>query len=133
MARFAEDALAEIPLFSHLSQRALRKLARSVIEDRYEAGTTIVREGGTTSTMFVVMEGEAKVVRDGRTISKRRPGEFFGELAMIDGRARAASVIAETPIRLLVLRQDMLRKLVMNDPRVAWAMLQSLSSRLRGE
>jgi hypothetical protein len=121
------------PALSHLSKRELRKLAQNVVEDRYEAGTTIVRQGGTTSTLFVVLEGEAKVVREGRTISRRRPGEFFGEIALIDGRARAASVVAETPMRCLVLHQESLRRLLTSDPAVAWAMLQSLAIRLRGE
>jgi CRP-like cAMP-binding protein len=113
--------------------RQLRKLARNVVEHRYDAGTTIVREGGRTETLFVVLEGEAKVVRNGRTISRRRPGEFFGEIAVIDGRPRAATVVAETPLRCLVLERDALRRLAMSDPRVAWALLESLATRLRGE
>jgi CRP-like cAMP-binding protein len=129
----ATDVLSGIPLFSHLSMRQLRKLARSVVEHRYDAGTTIVREGGRTETLFVVLEGDAKVVRNGRTISRRRPGEFFGEIAVIDGRPRAATVVAETPLRCLVLERDALRRLVMSDPRVAWALLESLATRLRGE
>jgi CRP-like cAMP-binding protein len=129
----ATDVLSGIPLFSHLSMRQLRKLARNVVEHRYEPGTTIVREGGRTATLFVVLEGEVKVVRNGRTISRRRPGEFFGEIAVIDGRPRAASVVAETPLRCLVLERDSLQRLVMSDPRVAWALLESLATRLRGE
>ena len=133
MPASASEVLSGIPLFSHLSKRELRKLAQSVVEDRYEAGTTIVQQGGNTSTLFVVLEGEAKVVQQGRTISRRRQGEFFGEISMIDGRKRAASVVAETPMRCLVLQRDALRKLVMSDPGVAWAMLESLATRLRGE
>jgi CRP-like cAMP-binding protein len=133
MAPSAIDTLSSIPLFAHLSMRQLRKLSRSVGEHRYEPGTTIVREGGRTATLFIVLEGEVKVVRNERTISRRRPGEFFGEIAVIDGRHRAATVVAETPIRCLVLERESLRKLVMSDPRVAWALLESLATRLRGE
>ncbi|MGZ5292264.1 MAG: cyclic nucleotide-binding domain-containing protein [Actinomycetota bacterium] len=133
MPQSTSEALSRIRLFSHLSTRDLRKLAKAVVEHRYEAGTTIVRQGGTTSTLFIVLEGEAEVVKDERTVSRRRPGEFFGELTVIDGRPRAASVIAETPMRCLVLSQESLRKLLMSDPGVAWAMLQSLPTRLRGE
>jgi CRP-like cAMP-binding protein len=128
-----DETLGRIPLFSHLSARQLRKLAKSVVEHTYEPGTTIVREGGRTATLFVVLEGEVKVVRGGRTISRRRPGEFFGEIALIDGRPRAASVVAETPIRCLVLEQATLKQLLMTDPHVAWALLESLATRLRGE
>lgn len=83
--------------------------------------------------MFVVLEGSAKVVRSGRTISHRGPGEFFGEISMLDGRPRAATVIAETPMRCMVLYQDSLRRLLMSDPKAAWALGESLATRLRGE
>jgi CRP/FNR family transcriptional regulator, cyclic AMP receptor protein len=127
------EALAQIPLFSNLSSRQLRKLQRGVTEHRYETDTTIVREGGRTTTLFVVLDGTAKVVRDGRTISRRKPGEYFGEISLIDGRPRAASVIAETPVQCLVLEQQALRKVLMSEPAASWALLQSLAARLRGE
>lgn len=129
----ALEALSTIPLFSRLSPRQIRQLQKSVTEHRYEPETTIVREGGRTATLFVVLEGSAKVVRSGRTISRRGPGEYFGEISLIDGRPRAASVISETFMRCLVMDQDSLRRLLMTEPQVAWALLQSLATRLRGE
>src|SRR5688500_12008580 len=101
MPTSALEALSSIPLFSRVPARQLRKLLKNVVEDRYEAETTIVREGGRTETLFVVLEGTARVERGGQTIAHRGPGEFFGEISMIDGRPRAASVIAETPMRCL--------------------------------
>ena len=92
--------LSQIPLFSNLSERRLRKLAGTAIEDSYESGDVIVREDGRTQTMFVILEGSAKVVRKGRTIAHRHEGDYFGEISMIDGR-RVASVVAETPMRCL--------------------------------
>jgi CRP/FNR family transcriptional regulator, cyclic AMP receptor protein len=127
------DSLASIPLFAKLSGRQQRKILKSAVEDRYEAGDIVVREGGKTDTMFILLDGSAKVVRNGRTISRRSPGEFFGEISMIDGRPRAASVIADTPMRCLVLHHDALRRLVTSDPQVAWSLLQSLAGRLRGD
>jgi CRP/FNR family cyclic AMP-dependent transcriptional regulator len=127
------EALSKIPLFSHLSSRQLRKLQRSTMEHRYESDTTIVRERARTTTLYVLLEGSVKIVRDGRTISRRDPGEYFGEIALIDGRPRAASVIAESPVRCLALQQEELRDLLMTDPDVSWALLQSLATRLRGE
>jgi CRP/FNR family transcriptional regulator, cyclic AMP receptor protein len=127
------EALSKIPLFSHLSSRQLRKLQRSTMEHRYESDTTIVRERDRTTTLYVLLEGSVKVIRNGRTISRRDPGEYFGEIALIDGRPRAASVIAESPVRCLALQQEELRKLLMTDPDVSWALLQSLATRLRGE
>ena len=127
----AFESLSSVPLFANLSARQLRKIARSTNEDRYEADDTIVREGGHTEMLFVVLEGTAKVIRNGRTIARRNPGEFFGEISMIDGRPRTASVVADTPVRCLVLYHDGLRKLVMDDPRMAWSLLLTLAGRLR--
>ena len=127
----AFESLSSVPLFANLSARQVRKIARSTNEDRYEAGDTIVREGGHTATLFVILEGTAKVVRKGRVIARRIPGEFFGEISMIDERPRLASVVADTPMRCLVLHHDGLRKLVMDDPRMAWSLLLTLAGRLR--
>lgn len=133
MSTPALDSLASIPLFANLSGRQRRKILRSAVEERYQAGDVVVREGGRTETMFIVLDGTAKVVRNGRTISRRSPGEYFGEISMIDGRPRAASVIADAPMRCLVLHHDELRRLVASDPQVAWPLLQSLAGRLRGD
>jgi CRP/FNR family transcriptional regulator, cyclic AMP receptor protein len=127
----ALESLAAIPLFANLSSRQLRKLARSATEDSYDAGSLIVQEGGRTETLFVILEGRARFERDGRKVGTRGAGDFFGEISMIDGRRRAASVIAETPMRCLVLYHDSLRKIAMEDPRVAWSLLQSLAGRVR--
>jgi CRP/FNR family cyclic AMP-dependent transcriptional regulator len=97
----AFESLSSVPLFANLTTRQLRKVARSATEDSYDAGGSIVREGGRTETLFVVLEGTARIVRDGRTIARRNPGEFFGEISMIDGRRRTASVVADTPMRCL--------------------------------
>ncbi len=122
--------LQQILLFSNLSERRLRKLAGTAVEDAYESGDVILSEGGRTETLFVILEGSAKVVRKGRTIAHRREGEYFGEISMIDGR-RVASVVAETPMRCLVLYHDDLKKLVCDDPSMAWELLKTLASRVR--
>ena len=127
------DALAAIPLFAHLSSRQLRRIASSTNEDAYEAGDVIINEGGRSQSMFVIVEGTASVVRDGQTLAQCIPGEFFGELSMIDQRPRAASVVADTPMRCLVLKHEVLRDIVMSDPQVAWSLLKTLASRLRDD
>ena len=127
----ALESLSKVPLFADLTNRQLRNLARGASEDSYDAGSSIVLEGGRTDTLFVILEGSAKIVRDGRTIARRNPGEFFGEISMIDGRRRMASVVADTPTRCLVLYHDVLRKLVMDDPTMAWSLLQTVAGRVR--
>ena len=128
----AFESLSNVPLFANLSTRQQRRVAHSTNDGRYDAGDIIVREGEHTETLFVILEGVAKVVRKGRTIARLGPGEFFGEISLIDGRPRVASVVADTPMRCLVLHHDGLRKLLMDDPQMAWSLLQTLASRLRG-
>jgi CRP-like cAMP-binding protein len=127
----AAESLAGIPLFAALGTRQLRKVAKTASDERYDAGDVVVREGGRTETLFVIVEGTAKVVRNGRTVAKRSAGEYFGEVSMIDRRPRGATVIAETPLRCLVLYHDSLRKLVIDEPQVAWCLLQTLAGRVR--
>ena len=127
------ESLSSIPLFANLSGRQLRKILRSANESRYEAGDVIVREGGRTQTLFVILDGTAKVVRNERVIRRPSAGEFFGEISMIDGRRRTASVIAETAMRCVVLHNDDLRTLAIGDPKMAWCLLQTLAGRLRDD
>jgi CRP/FNR family cyclic AMP-dependent transcriptional regulator len=125
------ESLSRVPLFASLTARQLRKVVRTSSEDSYAAGSSIVLEGGRTETLFVILEGTARITRNGRTVARRNAGEFFGEISMIDGRRRAASVVADTPMRCLVLYHDGLRKLVMDDPRMAWSLLLTLAGRVR--
>ena len=91
----------------------------------------MVREGGLTRTLFVIVEGTAKVIRNERTVARRSAGDVIGEISMIDLRPRAATVIAETPMVCLVLEHDDVRTLVMEDPRMAWSLLETIAGRLR--
>jgi CRP-like cAMP-binding protein len=125
------ESLSSIPLFAKLSARQLRKLSRTASEDHYEPGQVVVQKGGRTETLFVILDGTVRVVRNGRTIARRSSGEFFGEISMIDRRPRLASVIADTPTRCLVLYHDDLRRLVVAEPRMAWSLLETLAGRVR--
>jgi CRP-like cAMP-binding protein len=124
------ESISRVPLFANLTARQMRKVAKSASEDAYPAGSSIVLEG-CPETLFVILEGTARIIRNGRTVAKRNAGEFFGEISMIDGRRRAASVVADTPMRCLVLYHAGLRKLVMDDPGMAWSLLQTLAGRVR--
>ena len=126
----AFETLSNVPLFVNLSARQHRRVVRNTTESGYETGD-VVREGGHTETLFVILEGAAKVIRRGRTIARLGPGEFFGEISLIDGRPRVATVVADSPVRCLVLEHDGLRKLLLDDPQMAWSLLQTLASRLR--
>jgi CRP-like cAMP-binding protein len=127
------EALAEVPMFAFLPKRHLRRIARQMLDYEFEAGRTIVRQGENGETLFVLLEGRARVVRGGRAVARLRPGDFFGELAVLDDRPRTASVVADSPVRCVVLHRDELRKILAEEPRAAWALLRAMAGRLRGD
>ena len=129
----ALEALARIPLFPSLSKRDLGRIRKGMLDYHYPAGRTIVREGDRGETLFVVLVGNARVVRGGRTLARLGPGDFFGEIAVLDKRPRTASVIADSEVRCLVLHREELRKVLADQPRAAWNMLAELAGRVRGD
>jgi CRP/FNR family cyclic AMP-dependent transcriptional regulator len=124
-------ALATVPLFGELSKRALERIAKETDELGFEPGEVIVQEGSLGETLFVVLEGAAKVVRGGRTIAQLMPGDFFGELSALEPGPRTASVIAVTPVRVLRLFRHTLMALLERDPRLTIRLLEGVVRRLR--
>ena len=132
MSKRAREALAGVPLFASLPARHLRRVADLCEEQRFMAGATIVRAGDIGDTFYVILEGEARVVdRAGRTLSRLLPGDFFGEISLLDGGARTATVLAETPMALLKIDRAGVARIVKEDPGVGLRMLEELARRLR--
>jgi len=131
-----EEALAKVPLFSELGGKDLRQLAQSAVERRYRAGETIVDEGQAAVAFFVLIEGKAEVVRGAGSQHPRRVNEviaggYFGEMSLLDGERRAATVRAlEDCVCLVLSRWDFVGELRSN-PNMAVAMLPVLSRRIR--
>jgi CRP/FNR family transcriptional regulator, cyclic AMP receptor protein len=131
-----EEALAAIPLFSQLSRKDLTRLGRAVVERKYKKGETIVREGEQAVAFFVITKGKVEASHQAgsgksRALNTLGPGEAFGEMALLDGGPRAATVKAVEDSECLVLsRWDFVAELRTN-PHVAVAMLPVLSKRLR--
>lgn len=126
-----QEALAAAPLFSELPKRHLRSLALLSRVSSYPAGAEIVRQGTEGDTFYVLLEGEARVVKGRRTVGRMRPGEFFGELAIFDGEPRAASVVAEGPVLCLKLQGPDFRKLLLREPRLGLPIMTAMARRLR--
>jgi len=103
--RQTATALAGVPLFADFSQKHLQRLAADTDELTFEPGDAVVREGELGETLFVVLAGEGKVVRGSRKVGTVLPGDFFGEVALIEGDRRTASVVASTPITAIVMHQ----------------------------
>ena len=130
MARGTE-ALAEVDLFSELSQRHLRRLTRSASEYSYNDGVTVVAEGTRSESFFVVLDGSAKAIRRGRTVGRFDQGDFFGEIALLDGGPRTATVVAVGHLHCLVLPRKEFRDVVTEDPSVGVKILKGAARRLR--
>jgi CRP-like cAMP-binding protein len=124
--------LAQVPLFDDLSPRHLKRLAERMEEQRFMEGASVVRFGEDGDTFYVIVEGEADVVApDGRTVATLRPGEFFGEISLLDGGPRTASVVAATPLRMLALSRSAFRQMIEAEPRVAVGLLKHAAMLLR--
>jgi CRP-like cAMP-binding protein len=124
-------ALGGIPLFADLPKRHLNRLAAETDELSFDPGATVVKEGDLGETLFVVLEGEAKVTRGGRRVGAVLPGDFFGELSAIDAGPRSASVVAVTPLRVLRLFRRTLMSLIDDEPQVTLKLLDGVVRRVR--
>ncbi len=132
MSKRAREALAAVPLFASLSARHLRRVAELCEEQRYMQGATMVRAGDAGDAFYVILEGEAKVVgSSGRVLNRLFPGDTFGEISLLDGGPRTASVIAETPMRLLALPRRAFLSLLETEPVLAGRILKHVAGLLR--
>jgi CRP-like cAMP-binding protein len=131
LGRQGTDLLARVPLFAGLPRRTLKELATHADVVTFDQRQPIVEQGQQGGTFFVVVEGEARVVRGNRTVATVAPGEFFGEISLLDGGPRTASVIAETPVTAIRIFKRSFDKLVKADPSVASRMLSVVAQRLR--
>lgn len=129
--RETAKVLSVVPLFAGFSKRDLHRLAEETDAVSFAAGTAVVEEGMLGATMFIVVSGEAKVVRGKRRLSTLRPGDFFGEVALLDGAPRSASVVAETPLVAIRLYRRTLLRLLGAQPGLSLKILDVLVRRIR--
>jgi CRP-like cAMP-binding protein len=127
----AADQLANVPLFSALSKRDLQRVAKASDEVAIEAGRTLVEQGRTGHEFFLILEGEAVVRRNNRKVATLGPGQYFGELAILDRGPRSASVVAETDMRVLVLGQREFVGVLDSIPGMSSKLLTTMAQRLR--
>lgn len=125
------ELLRSVPLFAHLSNRHLAELAKHSEELRVDPGRVLAREGETGRELFVIASGKALVTRQGQQLASLGPGEFIGEMALLDGKPRSATVVAEEPMVLLVVGGREFKPLLQAVPSLAEALLASLATRLR--
>lgn len=125
------EMLRKVPLFSGLSQRQLEQIAKLADEIEVPAGRQLATVGESGHELFVIVDGEASVrAKGGRTV-RLGYGDFFGEMSLVDGGPRSATVVATTPMKLLVVSHREFWSLLNEAPQVAGKIMRTLSQRLR--
>ena len=125
------EMLKNVPLFRGLSQRQVEQIARLADELEVPAGKRLASVGDVGHELFVIVDGQVTVTTQSRRTIKLGPGEFFGEMSLIDGGPRSATVDAATPMKLLVIGHREFWELLNEAPPLAGKIMRALSQRLR--
>jgi CRP-like cAMP-binding protein len=124
-----EAQLRDVPFFSGLSKRELATVAQQIDEVEVDAGAVLATEGDFGHEFFVIMDGTAEVLRGDAPIAELGPGEFFGEMALLDEDRRTATVKAISPMKLLVMTRTSFRSIDRTMPQIHAAVAQAISQR----
>jgi CRP-like cAMP-binding protein len=124
------ELLKKVPLFADCSKAELRSLAKSADEIDLREGTVMTREGRPGREFFVLVEGTARVSRNGRKLAELKGGDWFGEIALITNRPRTATVTATSAVDVLVITDRRFRSVVETMPTIALKVLASVGDRL---
>lgn len=125
------EQLQETRLFSQCTKDELRQIASLTTTKDVTSGAVLAEQGTVGREFFVITDGSATATRDGAWLAQLGPGSFFGELALLDGGLRTATVTADTAMTLLVLSRTEFRTLQVTAPTVAYKMLVEVGARLR--
>lgn len=125
------ELLSRTQLFTGVDAAGLEKIADRIKELDVPADRVIARQGEIGTGFFVIASGMVRVVRDGETIAELGPGDFFGELSVLDGKPRNAQVVSTEPTVCLALATWDFEAVVAEQPSVALAILRELAGRLR--
>lgn len=126
------EALGQTTLFSGLSRRELAALAKVTEDLDVASGKVLCREGETGREFFVIVEGQADVTKDGEAIRTLGPGDFFGEIALVEHVPRTATVTAATPLRFFVLTSQAFWSVLDHQPEIQREIVKTLGRRVTG-
>jgi CRP-like cAMP-binding protein len=125
------ERLEEVGLLSGCTRRQLRAIARISEVIEVAEGTVLALSGQPGEEFFLILDGSARVDISSRKRVRLEPGQYFGEMSLLDGGPRSATVIAETPLRLLVIKRRDFTTLLREAPEVTQSLLTTLSRRVR--
>ena len=127
------ELIRKVPLFSHLSRKQLAQVAKVADEIDLREGKEMTREGAPGREFFVILEGSADGRKGGRKINSLKPGDFFGEIALVTSVPRTATVAATSPVRALVVTDRSFRHLLEESPDIKTRVMQAMAARLAPE
>lgn len=125
------EVISAVPLFAGLSTPEMARITDLFKQREFAVGETIIKEGVGAAAFFVIVSGEAAVTVHGKQVATLKPGDYFGEVALIDDGARSATITASTDVVCQGLTYWEFRPLVRGNAAIAWNLLQNLAKRLR--
>lgn len=131
MPATATDALRATPLFQGMTDRSIEAIERIARPVTFAAGEAIVRQGDPGDTFLIVVAGSATVTRDGATVRTLGPGDFLGEISLLDGGPRTATVVADVAVEALAIDRDGFASLMDSSPVLRLDVVTALTQRLR--
>ncbi|MBI3997470.1 MAG: cyclic nucleotide-binding domain-containing protein [Armatimonadetes bacterium] len=120
-----------VPLFAGMTDRSLQAIASRAQDIEFAAGQYIVRQGQIGTGFYLIVSGRARVVRGGQALAHLGPGDFFGELSVLDQQPRTAHVVAHEPTVCLGLASWDFARLLERNPKITLALLREVARRLR--
>ena len=129
--RAHEAVFADVDLFRDLSKTQLKRLASASTEVSHPSGKAVATEGRGALAFHLILEGSVTVSKDGRELRTLGPGDYFGEISMIDGRPRSATVTALGPLKAMAIPHQEFEAVIDEDPEFARRLLKNLCARLR--
>jgi len=127
------DRLTQVPLFAGIPKRDLEFVASRVDEVSLKPGQTLITEGQPTEAFFILESGHVNVTRGGKPMSRLGPGDFFGEIGMLDRGKATATVVTDGPVEALVLSHTQFRDAIKSNDNLALQVIAAMAKRLRAD
>jgi CRP/FNR family transcriptional regulator, cyclic AMP receptor protein len=128
-----DELLAQVPLFAGLSKKDLREISGLATRLDLPAGKELTRQGEPGNEFIVILEGNVDVVKDGNVVATRGPGDFLGEIALLEDRPRTATVVATTAVSVDVIGRREFKSMLGTQPAISEQILASVAQRLSDE
>ncbi len=125
------EFLAKVPLFASCTPEEIERIASAAQENDFDAGQLIITQGTPGQAFYLTLSGRVEILRDGRSLGAYGPGDFFGEMSLLDNAPRSATIRALDPTRCLMLSSWDFKALLEEYPSIAVKLLEVLSRRLR--